>query len=192
MGFLKKLLGLQPPVFYPDFSLSEYDNWMNFLEAGGNSAQWETLKLINQWTFIEDPFEKYQEEIKPIADKYFPLMDKIEKNWSILYNSKNYQGKLSELMEQDCLIDIRYYEQMRSIDIKYNYSPPDKFNIPALKRLAMLYERQGKLEQSIEMCRKACSFGMDESSRIKKLLKKIGRTPTDEELQLINKFSQNE
>lgn len=190
MGFFKKLLGI-PPLFHPDFSIPEYDNWLNFLHIGGSSEQWERLKLINGWKFIEDPFEKYQKEVKPIADKYFSLMDKIQKNWSILYNSKNYQGLLSDLMEKDCLIDIYYYEEMRNIDIKYNQRLPEIINIPALKRLAMLYERQGKLEQSIAICSKACSFGMDESGRMKKLLKKIGRAPTPDEIQLINKFAQS-
>lgn len=191
MGFFKKHLRLKPLDFYPDFSISEYDNWLNFLGAGGSTRQWEKLKSVNKWKFAEDPFEKYQKEVKPISDRYFSLMNKIQEDWSALYDSKNYQGPLAERMEQDCLIDIDYYEKMLSIDMRYGMKIPENINIPALKRLAMLYERQGRFDESIAVCMKACALGMNESGRMKKLLKKIRREPTPDEIRLINKFSQN-
>ena len=62
---------------------------------------------------------KYQKEIKNISDKYYSLMEKIENDWSVLYNLGDYTGKLSNQFEKKCLEDIAYYEKMREIDIKY-------------------------------------------------------------------------
>ena len=73
---------------------------------------------------------------------------------------------------------------MREIDMKYGESSPT--NIPAFKRLAMLYEKQEKFEEAIDICKQACSFGMDERSRMIRMIKKAGRNPTREELKIIN------
>ena len=33
--------------FVPDFQISEYDNWLNFLNNGGTTEEWESLKIKN-------------------------------------------------------------------------------------------------------------------------------------------------
>lgn len=72
---------------------------------------------------------------------------------------------------------------MRSIDMKYGEPSPK--NIPPFKRLAMLYERQGKYESSIETCKSAIFLGMDERDRMLRMIKKAGRTPIEEEMEII-------
>lgn len=178
MRYFENLLKLKYSWFEPDFSETENDNWIRFLQGGGGtSREWEKLKSVNGWTFY-DPYRDY-----------FSLLHKIENDWFVLYNSKDYHGNMAGMMEKDCLIDIEYYEKMRKYDIKHHEKPPT--DIPAFKRLAMLYERQGKLEEAVTVCRKACSYGMDESKRMKNLLKKIGREPTAAEARQIYKFSCN-
>lgn len=39
---------------------------------------------------------------RKITDKYYPQMEKIEEQWSIMYNLKNYTGKRAEKFEQLC------------------------------------------------------------------------------------------
>ncbi len=44
--------------FKPDFSKTEYDNWLDFLDNGGTSEEWESLKKKNLWHFKHDCVEK--------------------------------------------------------------------------------------------------------------------------------------
>ena len=128
---------------------------------------------------------EYQKEVKPVADKYYTLLEKIEKDWSTLHNLKDYTGTLSQEIEQECLDSIHWFNKMHAIDIKYSETSPK--NIPAFKRLAMLYERRSDYERAIDVCKQAISLGMDERSRMLRMIKKSGRTPTADELELINK-----
>lgn len=188
MGLLKFLFGnLTMENYTPDFNLTEYDNRLDFLSKGGTSEQWKDLKKRKQWKFKKDDTEifiKYQKEVKPISDKYFSLMQEIESNWSALYNLGDYTGKLAIAIEKKCLEDISLYKKMKQVDNKYGEVSPT--NIPAFKRLAMLYEKQGKFEESANVCKQAFSLGMDERGRMVRMIKKVGRKPNQKELDLIN------
>lgn len=187
MGILKNILkSLKSKSFTPDFSKTEYENWLAFLECGGTSEQWEQLKNENVWVFIVDEveiFEKYQKEINYYQSNYYELLDKIEKDWSVLYNLKDYRGSLARQLESYCLDNIEYFQKMYEIDFKYGKKTIA--NAPAFKRLAMLYEKQGKFEEAISICKAACFYGIDERSRMLRLIKKAGRTPTAKEYQII-------
>lgn len=76
---------------------------------------------------------------------------------------------------------------MREIDIKYGERTPT--NIPAFKRLAMLYERRTNYEKSVDICKQAISLGMDERSRMVRMIKKAGRTPTVDEHNIIENIN---
>lgn len=172
--------------FIPNFKKTEYENWLDFVSCGGSSDEWERMKKANNWSFPEGEIEKherYQKEASVITKKYYDLMDKIEKDWSVLYNLKDYSGPLALRLEQDCLTDIDHYKAMRAIDKKYGQETAT--NIPAFKRLAMLYEKQGKFEDAIQVCKQACTLGMDERSRMVRMIKKAGRTPTATELKIL-------
>ncbi len=191
MGFLKSLFkeivkAAEEAKFTPDFSKTEYDNWLDFLSKGGSSAEWKTLKKQNGWKFKRDPvdtFEKYQKEVKTVSDNYYNLLQVIQREWSVLYNLKEYNGKNAKEFEQICLTGINYYKEMQKIDLKYNEKTP--LNVPAFTRLAMLYEKQGEYEKAVSICKQACTLGIDERSRLLRMIKKAGRTPTTEEATLI-------
>lgn len=188
MGFLKFLFTEKATdTFKPDFTKSEYDNWLDYVSMGGTDGQWKSLKRENKWSFQKDSteiFMEYQKEVKPVADKYYTLLEKIEKDWSTLCNLKDYTGTLSQEIEQECLDSIHWFNKMHAIDIKYSETSPK--NIPAFKRLAMLYERRSDYERAIDVCKQAISLGMDERSRMLRMIKKAGRTPTADEMELIN------
>ena len=187
MGLLRSLFNSTRTEFVPNFELPEYDNWLNFLNSGGTTKEWESLKAKNNWKFKKSEtkiFLQYQNEVKSISDKYYSLMDNIQRDWSVLYNLKDYTGKIAHKIEEECFEDIALYNKMREIDMKYGESSPT--NIPAFKRLAMLYEKQEKFEEAIDICKQACSFGMDERSRMIRMIKKAGRNPTREDLKIIN------
>lgn len=191
MGFFKSLFketvkATEKNKFAPDFSKSEYDNWLNFVSKGGTSEEWKTLKKQNGWKFKQDPvdtFEKYQKEVKAVSDNYYYLLQVIQREWSVLYNLKEYNGKKAEEFEKMCLKDIACYKEMRKIDLKYNEKTP--LNAPAFTRLAMLYEKQGEYEKAVSICKQACTLGIDERSRLLRMIKKADRTPTAEEIAMI-------
>lgn len=175
--------------FKPEFSKTEYDNWLVFLDKGGTSEEWESLKKKNSWHFKDDPSEiysKYEEEVRPVFDKYSKLLEKIDKQWSILYNSKDYTGDLALVIEKECYEAISYYKEMQKIDLKYNQAPLTGSKV--FTKLPLLYERQGKFEESIKACKIACSLGVNESGRMAKMIKKSGREASVDELKLIDGY----
>lgn len=186
MGLLKMLFGKKYKSFKPDFSKTEYDNWLEFLDKGGTNELWELLKEEGSWQFKQDASEiflKQRERLKPFEDKYYSLMDQIQSNWSKLCKSKDYHGELAKNMEKDCLQDIQYYEELWNEEKKYE--TPDIRSVPAFTRLSMLYERQERYEECIVVCKKAINFGVDERNRMNRMIKKVGREAHDEEMKLL-------
>lgn len=173
--------------FVADTSKSEYDNRIEFLERGGTLEQCDSLKAKNNWTFDiseTDSYTNYLSAVRPVSNKYYSQVEKIQSDWSVLYNLKDYTGPLASKFEDDCYDNINSYIEMKTVYEKYKQTIPT--NIPAFRRLAMLYEKQERFEEAVDICRKACSFGMDERSRMVRMIKKAGRTPTAEEEIIIN------
>ena len=192
MGFFKTLFkeilsaGAETE-FTPDFNKTDYDNWLDFISKGGTADEWEYLKKTNNWRFKEskaDIFIQYENEVKYISNMYFSLLQKIQKDWSVLHNLNQYSGVRASTFEKECLKGIAYYISMREIDQKYGQSTPT--NVPAFTRLAMLYEKQEKYEDSVAVCKQAISLGIDERSRMIRMIKKAGRTPTQEEMKILD------
>lgn len=184
MGLFSRMLRT---LFVPNFKKSDYDNWLDFLECGGTSKEWEQLKEKNKWEFPESrvsKFERYQKEVDAVADRYYKQLPRIQKDWSALYNSGKYTGCFAILFERKCLFNIEDYKEMRRIDKKCGQKTAT--NIPAFKRLAMLYEKQGRFEESVEVCKCAISYGMDERKRMLRMIKKAGRKPTDVEQRIFD------
>ena len=124
---------------------------------------------------------------KKISDKYFPQMHKIEEDWSILYNFKEYYGQRADKLEQNCKENIQLYKEMAQIEKLYNETPPP--NAPAFKRLAMLYEKQGHFEKAASVCYEALevgAWGDGMRSRLARMIKKAGREPSAKERALID------
>ena len=172
--------------FSPNFKKSEYDNWLDFLSCGGTTQDWERLKAVNGWHFREravEKFERYQNEVKLFSDRYYKQLQEIENDWSTIYNLGAYTGQFADKLEQKCLANIADYIEMRKIDRKYGEKTAT--NIPAFRRLAMLYEKQGRFEEAVKVCKHACSLGMDERSRMARMIKKAGRTATAAERKLL-------
>lgn len=188
MGFFNLIFkGSKCQVFTPDLNKSEYDNCLDYLNKGGTTEQWEALKNENKWKFPKDEVDKHMEyewELRPIFNKYSETLELIKNQWSNLYKSKDYNGKLASKIEKECYEAISYFEQVQDIDRRHNQ--PTMNGSPVYTKLALLYERRGDYEKGIEVCKMAIKVGMGEYGRMEKLIKKAGRIPTDEEMKLIN------
>lgn len=159
-------------------------------------------KLFNTFTQAKNhndinyeyPINKYSWEDKAYvaaSNKYFSGMEKIEEDWSILYNLKCYTGPKADKFINECKQNIDDFFSWQRIAQKYNETSPP--SVPAFKRLAMIYEKQERYEDAISICKDAllaCAHrdgskgGM--KGRLARMLKKAGRIPTPEESALLN------
>lgn len=131
-------------------------------------------------------FQEYMDKTKPITDEYFHLLEKIEADWSVMYNMHSYQGKIAKALENDCKRSIDLYKKWHQIDLEYGEDTPS--NVPCYRRLAMLYERQGKYEESINICKETIKARVnisDARPRLVRMINKAKRQPTSEEMELI-------
>lgn len=194
MGFLKNIkTALFMKQFKPDLLESEEHNRQLFLNIGGNEELWQSMK--SQWLFADNPNSDFYDnymyrqkyfEIEPFTSAYFKLINEIENNWSIMFNSKNYNNSLAQKTENLCLESIELFKQWATIENKYGTITSMPKNIPSSKRLAMLYEKQSKFEEAVTICKLAISCGMDERSRLVRMINKCNRNPTYEENLIIN------
>lgn len=172
--------------FTPNLKKTEYSNWLDFIDCGGTDKEWERLKAENGWRFRESAEEKYERyllEVKEVADRYYMQMDEIQKEWSVIYNIGVYTGRLADNIERKCIANIADFKEMKRINKKHRQSTPT--NIPAFRRLAMLYEKQGRYEEAINVCKEAYSFGMDERGRMASMIKKAKRNPAPDEAEIL-------
>lgn len=144
------------------------------VEVGGNTKKQSK----------SEKFSRYQEELRPVADRYIELITQIKSDWSRLSHTKDYRSNLSDKIEKDCLAAIGLYEKIHKIDKKYDEDPMT--GSPVFSKLALLYERRNEYEKAINVCMKAYEFKIDETNRILRLIKKAGREPTEEERKIIS------
>lgn len=159
---------------------------LNVLFGGGskNSDIRQFTKELDQRERDFKKRESYEKEMRPVFNQYSTCLDYINHNWSKLYHSKNYNSKLSKNIEKKCWEAINYYEDLQIIDMKHGEE--GLRGSKAFMKLALLYERRGDFESGIEVCKKAIYLNVDESGRMKSLIKKAKRDPTEEELRIIN------
>ena len=58
MGLFSKLFSKQIS-FEPNFTLTEYENWLEYLHLGGNDNEWARLKREHNWHFKYDPTDTH-------------------------------------------------------------------------------------------------------------------------------------
>ena len=107
----------------------------------------------------------------PWEDRYFTNMKTIQDLWSKTSQTKDYTGDNAATLENLCTQNIAEYKKMIKT-AKWKDSPPK--NIPAFKRLAMLYEKQDRYEAAYQVVQDSLKFGMEsERSRLDRLMKKL-------------------
>ena len=165
---------------------------LNLFKGFHEENLFETEEWKNRERKLEE-FNQYQKILKPISDKYLTGLQKLESDWSIIYNLKAYDDYRGEEYESDCKQNIELYKKMAQIEKKYNELPPS--NAPAFKRLAMLYEKRGLFEASVSVCVDALqsgAWGDGMQARLARMIRKAKRMPTETESFLIdNDFSNN-
>ena len=126
----------------------------------------------------------------PYGDKYFREMDKIEAMWSVLQNLRIFTGEQADTFEMACKRNINSYHYMIDYERKHGFQAPR--HAPCYVRLAMLYEKQERYEEGINICVMAIKAGAwdDHSSgrmygRLARLIRKSGIQVSPDIIQLI-------
>ena len=132
-----------------------------------------------------DELNKKLKELEPYTSEYYDNLTKIEDTWSLMTTLKEFEGPRAEAFEKLCLKSTGLYFHINHIRKKYG---DELFqNCPAYKRLAMLYEKQKRYEEAVEVCAAALRAGSTAekmSSRYIRMIKKTGREPNEKELEL--------
>lgn len=128
----------------------------------------------------------YQVPIRdPFEERYFDAIPEIEAAWSVLYNLKSYTGPQADAFEQKCLANI---QDFMSTPAAWRQGVRE---VPAYTRLAMLYEKQERYDEAIDICSAAIRNGItiDGSKgqmygRLARMIRKSGKTVSDDIIKL--------
>ncbi len=89
----------------------------------------------------------YSKRYKQLSEKYYKDLSKIDTLWSVLYNTKDFNGENAKSYEKLCLKNINAFKQIYE-EFCIPYNTIEFTCVPAYKRLAMLYEKQKKYEEA--------------------------------------------
>jgi tetratricopeptide (TPR) repeat protein len=111
--------------------------------------------------------------------KYYDGLQKMESDYSVLYNMGLIDGSEVEVFISQCKQNILDYKTLKKYWIKYNEEIPPVMS--AYKRLAMIYEKQGEYKKAIEVCKEAIDEGCNNDGskgmmegRLARLERKLG------------------
>lgn len=123
---------------------------------------------------------------------YFSTNDKIEAMWSVLYNLNCFSGEKAYSLETLCLQNIKNLDNMLNCNKLANFDDSIPPHVPAYVRLAMLYEKQERYKDAINICVEAIQRGAvnDNSKgqmygRLARLISKSG-IEVDQEILLLS------
>ena len=141
---------------------------MGILKLIVKKKKWDPIKEFN--------IQSYQ---NPASDKYYKGLDRIETMWSVIQNLKMFTGDQADQLEMECKKNINSFHYMIEYDKKMGAQTPK--HAPCFVRLAMLYEKQERYEEAINICVMAIQAGAwDDHSkgkiygRLARLIRKSG------------------
>ena len=98
------------------------------------------------------------EEYKNALKEYFDAMEKLNQEWSVIYNLKEYSSQRGERFENMCEGQIARFLMINEKWKQYDNPTP---RTDAFKQLCILYERQGRIDDAANVCLRAISLGYD-------------------------------
>lgn len=89
---------------------------------------------------------------------YYDNLGKLEERYSIIYNMGLIEGDEVDAFIRLCEQNIIDFNLYKEACMPYKEEMP--YNVPAYKRLAMIYEKQGRYREAIEICATAINNGV--------------------------------
>ena len=85
-------------------------------------------------------------------------MEKMNHEWSVIYNLKDYSSKRAERFEIMCAQQI---DRFLTINQKWSQYENPAPRTDAFKLLSILYERQGRIDDAANVCLKSIEYGYE-------------------------------
>lgn len=162
--------------------------FINLFTSKENSSD---RQYINSLYSEMNQYTAYNSAARVYIDKYYKGMEEIESMWSVMYNLKIVNGEQADIFESKCRSNLIDLYQMLDVNRKYNHDSTMPPHVPAYVRLAMLYEKQNKYAEAIDVCVEAIKAGAVNDGnkgkmygRLARLIRKSGITVNDEVLAL--------
>lgn len=93
------------------------------------------------------------------TNKYFEGKEQIDAIWSAISNTKDFNGEKATKLEQLCFNNLKDLDAMCKASKMANFDDAIPPHVPAYVRLAMLYEKQERYNDAIDICAKAIKAG---------------------------------
>ncbi len=149
-------------------------------EAGYSSSYYNEE---SRWAY-DDPNVIYLSKI------YYDNLEKLEEQYSVLYNLRITEGEAVDSLIDLCKQNIVDYMRFKEACQPYGEEMPS--SVPAYKRLAMIYEKQCRYEEGIEVCVAAIKNGVYDDGekgkmrgRLARLIRKYNDNVSEEVLKLL-------
>ena len=111
--------------------------------------------------------------------------------WSVMYNLKITSGEKADIFETKCRQNLLDLLEMLKAQEQYGFDSSMPPHVPAYVRLAMLYEKQEKYQEAIDVCVEAIKLGAVNDGnkgkmygRLARLIRKSGIDVNDDVLAL--------
>lgn len=154
-----------------EYNRKYYDEWIDTYQTHHlDFDEWQKSKGIK---VKEDPFILYSNELQPVMQEYLRLDGSVRGMWSACYRSKEWDGSLSDKIEQTCQLCVQSFVKVQEIDKKYKIKPMTYCG--ASYKLILLYERRGDLKKAVEACDEALVMSPGEEKYTRKREKLIKR-----------------
>lgn len=131
------------------------------------------------------------EMLRKYITRYYKGLEEIESMWSVMYNLKITFGEKADIFEAKCRQNLLDLFEMLKANEKYGFDSSMPPHVPAYVRLAMLYEKQEKYQEAIDVCVEAIKFGAINDGnkgkmygRLARLIRKSGIDVNDDILAL--------
>lgn len=194
-------------VVIPDISHANHfvGNILSLLESAHQDTKQELADIRKQKANTdvdEKPFKEindipysqsyfHDKDFRAKTKEYYDTLEKVENQWSVLYNLKVYTGPNADKYIELCRLNIQQYIKMDERGKLFaDYESP--ILIPAYKRLSMIYEKQGNYEKAFEICIEAIKNGIEYDGtksgfkgRAARMIKKSGITPDEETVNIL-------
>lgn len=160
----------------------------------------ETASKPTNYQYINSLYSEMNQQIaynsttRTYIDNYYKGIEEIESMWSVMHNLKIVNGEQANIFEVKCKKNIEDLYQMLDLNKKCGYDSTMPPRVPAYVRLAMLYEKQERYKEAIDICVVAIKAGAVNDGnkgkmygRLARLIRKSGLEVNDEILTLSTK-----
>ena len=178
---------------------------LSLLESAHQDTKQELADIRKQkatTNVVEKPFKEitdipyresyfHDKDFRAKQKEYYDTSEKVESQWSVLYNLKAYTGPNADKYIELCRLNIQQFLEMDQLGKKFkDYETP--ISVRAYKRLSMIYEKQGNYENAFEICIEAIKNGIEYdgtksgfNGRAARMIKKSGITPDEETVNIL-------